>query len=412
MEKEIAYPAPNLADRLPGLVMPDYAGGSIVNLAASLALGMGGRAPEVAPLPALDPAHVAGFRNVILLVIDGLGQQFLAERATTSFLASKQHAVISSVFPSTTATAITSLATALSPQRHAITGWFMYLRDIDSVTAILPFRPRQNGEFPDQPQYEPAHHYRFSSMLGGLGRGKYVVNDARIVDSAYSLATSDDAVRVPYHDLSGMMHCIRSIVSKDEAEKYLYVYWPEFDATCHLSGAGSDAALRHFHEVDSAVRALAQSLAGSDTLLIVTADHGFVDTAPDRLLRLEDHPRLQDMLRLPLCGEPRAAYCYLQPGTGPAFVEYVQSHLAEVCACVSREELLAAGMFGGGEIVHRDLRDRVGDYVLLAKDNWVIKDRMDGEKAFSQVGVHGGVSAAEMFVPLVLVDCRIPASAG
>jgi len=41
--------------------------------------------------------------------------------------------------------------------------------------------------------------------------------------------------------------------------------------------------------------------------------------------------------------------------------------------------------------------------VLLMKDRFAIKDTIAGEKAFRPIGLHGGVSAREMYVPLVVV---------
>ena len=70
-------------------------------------------------------------------------------------------------------------------------------------------------------------------------------------------------------------------------------------------------------------------IAGSDTLVIVTADHGIIDTARDRVIDLEDHPQLAETLVLPLCGEPRVAYCYVRPDRRRDF-ERIQSDLVRV----------------------------------------------------------------------------------
>jgi hypothetical protein len=38
------------------------------------------------------------------------------------------------------------------------------------------------------------------------------------------------------------------------------------------------------------------------------------------------------------------------------------------------------------------------------KGNWTIKDWLPSEKRYRQIGVHGGVSADEMIVPLVVAQ--------
>ena len=117
---------------------PDYHNGSIVNLTASILGAMGRPRAAYAPLAALPPERLRITRNVALLVIDGLGYNWLRSHGEGSFLQRHLLARISSVFPSTTASAVTTFLTGDAPQQHGITGWFMYLREIGAVTRVLP----------------------------------------------------------------------------------------------------------------------------------------------------------------------------------------------------------------------------------------------------------------------------------
>ena len=65
------------------------------------------------------------------------------------------------------------------------------------------------------------------------------------------------------------------------------------------------------------------------------------------------------------------------------------------------EELVRMGLFGLGKPDAR-LYHRIGDYSIVMKDNWIIKDRIAGKKEKLNIGNHGGVSRAEMLVPLVV----------
>ncbi|MHB9103024.1 MAG: alkaline phosphatase family protein, partial [Sulfuricella sp.] len=125
------------------MILPDYDGGSIVNLMASIESACGGN-PRYPALRAVPPAEIAGARNLILLVIDGLGYDCLAQ-SQAGALRNRLRAKITSVFPSTTATAITTFLTGLAPQQHGLTGWFTYFREIGSVAAVLTFQPRHGG---------------------------------------------------------------------------------------------------------------------------------------------------------------------------------------------------------------------------------------------------------------------------
>jgi hypothetical protein len=98
------------------------------------------------------------------------------------------------------------------------------------------------------------------------------------------------------------------------------------------------------------------------------------------------------------------AYCYVRADSVGSFNNYVQQHLASHFDCYASEELVHANWFGVGEPA-ASLRDRIGDYVLVARDNSVIVDRLPNEDPWSLIGVHGGTSEDEMYVPLIMMQC-------
>ena len=104
---------------------------------------------------------------------------------------------------------------------------------------------------------------------------------------------------------------------------------------------------------------------------------------------------------LPLCGEPRAAYAYVRAGREAQFEDYVRGRLADKVHLIRSEEVLRQGWLGPGE-AHPALRDRLGDYVLIPRGQTILRDWLQGEERHTHVGVHGGLSAAEMTVPLVV----------
>lgn len=125
------------------MIKPDYMGGSIVNLMASISRAFG--APtQYETLRLLPPTELTEARNVLLLVIDGLGANYL-DGCEGSFLRHHQRGRITTVFPSTTASAISTFLSGLAPQQHGIVGWFTYLRELGSLATILPFKPRHGG---------------------------------------------------------------------------------------------------------------------------------------------------------------------------------------------------------------------------------------------------------------------------
>ena len=124
--------------------LPDYHGNSIVNLMASIEIALGGR-NQYAPLAGLEIEQLAAAHTIVLLVIDGLGYNYLNERGEHTNLAKQARAPLTTVFPATTAAAITSFLTASAPQQHAHTGWFTYFEEVQRVVAGLPCVVRGSG---------------------------------------------------------------------------------------------------------------------------------------------------------------------------------------------------------------------------------------------------------------------------
>ncbi|SCZ61100.1 alkaline phosphatase family protein [Thiohalomonas denitrificans] len=378
--------------------LPDY-DNSIVNLAASVARAGGAGDTGYAPLPQLPTARLEG-RPVVLLVADGLGNELL-QHHPDSHLAWHLAGQLTSVFPSTTAAAVTSFATAVAPQQHAITGWFTWFRELGSVSAVLPFAPRGGGTDFARLGIEPQQLVGARPFAERLVVPSRVLTPSSIVDSAYTRFTGNTSERHGHQGLSDFFEQLSGLVHSGPG--YIYAYWTEVDALAHQHGFHSEQVNEHFFHFDRFFGNFLEAIAGTGAIVLVTADHGLIDTVPERIIRVEEHPQLEKTLALPLCGEPRAAFCYVRSGRAAEFEAYIQGELGHAIEMRHSRELIEAGWFGQGPADPR-LDHRVGDYTLLMRDNWVIHDRLLTETPFSQIGVHGGISEAEMTVPLIIVE--------
>jgi hypothetical protein len=379
---------------------PDYEGGSIVNLMASIEAAFGGRAgyPELRDLAS---AEIAGARNLCLLVVDGLGARYLARALGDGALQRHARATITSTFPTTTATAITTFMTGLAPQQHGLTGWHMYFRELGAVLAVLPFRPRHGGPPIPAELVTPGELLGNPPFADRLAADSFVVSPSAIVDSAFNVAHSGRAQRVGHGGVEEIFAAVRDIVRGGAERRYVYAYHSEIDSLAHAHGSGSAEVRAELGRVDAAFGRLLEEITGTDTLVVATADHGFVDTRPETVIELDEHPALAETLLVPLCGEPRVAYCYVKPEARGAFERYVETRLAHCTGLARSADLVEQGWFGPGA-AHPRLADRIGDYTLLMKDGYAIRDRVPGERRHLQIGVHGGASADEMLVPLIV----------
>lgn len=382
-------------------LLPDYAGGSITNLMRTIADACGMTSLHQAPLDSrfgINSRALARVRNIVLLVVDGLGACQLESRGRGAML---KHAGkrLTSVFPSTTAAAIPAFMTGLQPAQHALTGWHMWLEELQAVTAVLPLKPRSGPSFRTPTEELPAMLFDQPPVYVGMHRPAWVVSPAEIAYSPFNRFHSRGADTLAYADLDGMLNTISGLVQVP-GRKFVYAYWPTLDSVAHRYGTDSQESRLTLERFCSGFDAMLEEIGGSDTQLFVTADHGFIDSPDERVIQLDDHPELADMLARPLCGEQRVAWCYLKPGASENFESCVRSRLGDRASVVSRERLLNEQWFGPGPI-HPRLASRIGDFALVMQDNWTIKDWLPGEQHYSLLGVHGGVSADEMLVPLV-----------
>ncbi len=373
---------------------PDYSR-SILALMASLRHGMGGGESVVEPLTEIPPAALAG-RDVLLWVIDGLGDELL-RRFPDSWLARNRSAVIDSVFPTTTAAAMSSYYSGAAPASHAITGWHMWLAELASVVTILPFRHRSGEALTG---IDPAQLFGAAPLSARLGRSAHAIAPAAISDSIISRTLSAGARRHGEATLEGFTSRLQSLLDEPGEPRYLFAYWSELDELMHIHGCESAQVSAHFQALDAAAEALAATCEVGGAALLISADHGLIDSPPERRIDLAGHPRLADCLTLPLCGEPRAAYAYPRARKLSEFLAYTKGELGEACELRESEQLIAEGWFGPGPVDGR-LASRVGEYTLLMRDNWSILQRLPGERPFELQAVHGGLSEAELRVPLI-----------
>ena len=372
---------------------PDYAGGGFVNLVASLVEARGG-APRHPPLVCLPVAELRSAQNIVFLVADGLGDNYLQSNGGDGHLARHRRGAISAVFPSTTASAITTSFTGATPLEHGLTGWFTYFSEAACVGAPLPFLRRGEkaslGIAPGRIFVEPP-------LFDSLAVPSIVVSWRPIIDSPYNLHHTACAERRPYDNLAGFLDETVNAVKSGPGPKFVYAYWPEFDALAHRHGVASAEVRAHFAALDGVFGELLARLAGTDTLLVLTADHGFIDSPPEESIELP--PGLSEMLRFPLCGERRVAFCHVQDQK--AFIGKAKSLLENRAQVRPSRELQDEGWFGTGR-AHPHFAERIGDVALVMNGLGTVKDWVSGEPRHLHIGNHGGMSEDEMNIPLVV----------
>ena len=375
---------------------PDYEGGSLVNLVASMVAARGGKPLHETLRNFSLPSDAT---NLVLFIIDGLGDNYLARHGKGSELGRRRRRSLTSVFPSTTASAITTSYTGRTPLEHGLTGWFTYFGEAGCVSACLPFRSRGDMASLAHRGVTADTIFTAPSLFGDLPVRSIVVTYRDIIDSQYNSVHCRGAERLAYTTADELVAQVEAAVKSSDERKFIYAYWPMYDQTCHRFGCESAQAAREFETIDAAFGTLLGRIAGTDTVVVATSDHGFIDVAPDESLELPS--QFAPMLRFPLCGERRVVYCHVH---SPAeFAKRAQEWLGDKADVMPSRRLVDEGWFGPGE-PHPRFDERIGDVALVMRERYTVKDWITGESRSLHIGNHGGTHEDEMSIPLILEE--------
>ena len=326
--------------------------------------------------------------SAIVLLVDGLGAANLAARAGHArFLAQAgtKKDVARTVFPSTTATALTALLTGASAGQHGIVGYRARVPGTDDVLNQL--RGWDTDGLPQSWQRSP----RLVAE-----RPSFVVSKAQYAQTGFTRAIMGEAEFVGVADLTERAQRAAELAARHPGS-FTYLYMTELDAAGHKHGWESDEWTTALERVDAAARSLDAALAPG-TGLVVTGDHGMIDVPRHRQILLADGDPLVDGVRL-IGGEPRMLHLYAEDGRAADVLRAWQDAESGRSWVMSRDEAIAAGLFG---TVAPEVRERIGDVLVAARAGVAYYDDREADKASqNMIGQHGSLTNEERIVPLL-----------
>jgi predicted AlkP superfamily pyrophosphatase or phosphodiesterase len=363
-------------------------------------------------------------RQIILLIIDGFGFNHLLDHGTgtrffDSLMNNGEVYPITSVFPSTTPAALTSIHTGYTPQEHGLLEWFTYFEEFQKVIMPMQFRSRWD-EAPNflstiggtpQMLYEREILYE---TLSGHDITSYVYTYQEYLPSVYSDAVQRGSRIKSYLEGVELMHILKESLRQEPGRALHHVYWGQVDKTGHNFGPNSP---EHRASVAAIANLLTNELLkdldpeiARDTLLILTADHGQISVAHDNIIYLEDYEYLWDSLQTNNHGEvimptgsPNDVFLYIQPDRVEKVVDYLRTELSEAAEIMTITEALRRGLLGLNTPTKRFL-NRAGNVLILPFPHYQVWFDPEGRREYFQRGLHGGLSQEEMIVPLAFAN--------
>jgi len=357
------------------IAAPDYRGACVSNIVPAFLehrmLGQG-----------WIPDHALDAEQVVLLVIDGLGWNQLVERqALAPVLAASVGQPITTVAPTTTAAALTSIATGCPPGEHGLVGYRVRTGG-ETLNAL-----RWSTENGDARERVIPEELQVVTPFGG--RNPVVITKGEFVRSGFTMAHLSHCRFRGYSTVGTMVHEISQAIS--DGERFVYAYYDGLDRVGHERGhtAAFDA---EFEFVDRLVDNVRQRLP-AEVALVVTADHGQVHTG-DNIVPI-DHNIMRNVMGV--SGEARFVWLHAKPGAEAALLEAAQTAHADLAWILTADQVLERQLLGAQ--VTPAARERLGDVAMIVHTTAALVD--PGAPPSILVGRHGSLTADELYVPLL-----------
>ena len=319
--------------------------------------------------------------KVFVLLVDGMGTSLIRRvLPEDSFLRENMLASVTTVFPTTTTAATTSIRNGRAPCENAWLGWTQYLKEVEDI--IIPFR--SSGYYNDIP-YEEGIFGRYipvSSTENDL-------NEAGIAARVLFPAFMEDGCE----DFDEMCERL-SDLSYNSEYRYIYAYWDMYDTYMHMYGPSSKICDFYLININYLLEELAANL-NEDTILIVTADHGQIDVK--RFYNLCHSPFEKFFVRKPAL-EQRAMALYIREGMKEEFEKNFKAAFENDYVLLSKDQVLRSKLFGDRPN-HPRFEEFIGDYLAIAKSDMILIYReQDDAHAYGQ---HAGICDEELMIPVI-----------
>ena len=374
----------------PAFVEPAYGSRSLVDVvpAVGAAIGVKHRPDEPVPGGLVLPEAPA----YVVFLVDGLGARLLERYAEAApYLASLigGQAPGTAGVPSTTATSLSSLGTALPPGAHGLVGF----------TSRIPGTGRLLNALAWDKQVDPKQWQPHATAFTGLrlnGASVTVVNKREFRGSGLTVAAHRGAEFVGADRVGERLAA--AVAASSRRPSLTYLYDGDLDWTGHRYGVASDSWLQQLSMVDAEAEHLRESLP-PDVRLLVIADHGMVDSPIASRVDVDAEPALRDGLFL-MGGEARFRHLYCRNGAIDDVAATWRSVLGDRADVLTRQEAIGRGWFGAVEPL---VMPRLGDVVVACRGDHAVISTADFGYESTLIGLHGSLTADEMLIPL-LVD--------
>jgi hypothetical protein len=392
---------------LDDFVLPDYDVFNIRNIKALVGKIYGINSLKTASFPDGSVDDYGGVQKVFLVVMDGFGYNRLLKHVKqydgvfSELIAKGVLKPLTSPFPATTSTSLTSIFTGLMPSEHGVIGYQMFSREYGCVFNTLDMKPVYGYSSEVEIAKDLSRKIKpWMPILQEHGIKTLIATKGSIMGSGLSRVIHADQDVTPYMLESEMLvKCRRAL--EQQGPVFLVLYYSGIDTLEHRYGPNSEEVTSEIQSFEFLLKSFFNKLSDAtrkETLIMLTADHGVCET--QRTLYVKDYPEVASRLQLPPVGDSRCGFLFSKHDEKENLKNAFEKSLNGF-KLVESNDLIDNGAFGR-TTDYSPIQSAVGDFAALSKGpNALSYPYYEDDRTREQHGGHGGMTAEEVIVPLL-----------
>jgi len=354
-------------------------------------------------LEKIDKLLEKQYKNIVLVILDGMGKNILENNSPNGIFSKNKIDIITSVYPSTTTAAMTTYYAGKPPIETGWIAWSQYFKEYGRNIDVLPEKDSYTGEKLNVKNRKILDIIGYKTIYEQI---KEKNSDIKIYEIMPTYCAKKTKITMAANTIEEMCESIATLCKNTE-NKFIMAYSDNPDGIIHENGCYAEETKKFIEKAEQEIEKMLQELKGTDTLVILSADHGHQDI--NETIDILEIEEIQECLIMPPTLESRMVGFFVKDNKRKEFENKFNRIFEEKYILYTKEELLKSNLFGYGN-KHQKIEDFIGNYVAIAIADVRIKIGTYLSREMKDSGekksMHCGLTKNEMEVPLIVFDLK------
>lgn len=338
------------------------------------------------------------YKNVILLILDGLGEHILNKISLKGYLNQNKIDCVTSVYPSTTTAALTTYYSGRPPYETGWIAWSQYFKEYGRAIDMFS----HNESYMREPLKKPLMDVfktivNYETVFDKIEKASSDVK-AYEIEPEYAERRAKRAIKA--NNIDELIMNINDLCLMP-SKKFIFAYSDNPDGLLHDFGTTSEEVETFVKETEKKIEKMVKDF-DEDTILIISADHGHKDI--EKAYKLLDYPEIQECLIMPASLESRILAFWVKEDMKEIFVQRFNKAFGKEFWLMTKETFLDKYHFLGYGNKHKKIDDFIGNYIALSVGGSSIQlGTFLTEGKPIKKSTHCGLTKEEMEVPVIVI---------